>query len=105
MPVGIAFDDAASTWVIGTAGLDGATALCAAVAAGSAATSSTVPHSPHSGQRPTHFATEWPHAEQRNVDLGFATNLSLGQATDTSRHADRDVSGGAVTLTHFPPAH
>ena len=105
MPVGIAFDDAASTWVIGTAGLDGATALCAAVAAGSEATSSTVPHSPHSGQRPTHFATVWPHAEQRNVDLGFATNPSLGQATDTSRHGYRDVSGGAVRLTHFLAAY
>ncbi len=28
-------------------------------------------HCPHSGQRPSHFGSSWPHAEQRYMSEGF----------------------------------
>ena len=56
------WEDSTDTWPIGTAGE--VTGADAAFSPGAAA-SATDPHVWHSGQRPTHLGTVWPHSEQR----------------------------------------
>ncbi|CRK50244.1 conserved hypothetical protein [Rhodococcus sp. RD6.2] len=73
-PVGFALLMVELTWVSGMAGELGTSAVAAraALAPGrlvtgvrAGAASSTEPHSPHSGHRPTHFATVYRQAVQR----------------------------------------
>ncbi|GAB93298.1 hypothetical protein GORHZ_213_00740 [Gordonia rhizosphera NBRC 16068] len=95
MPVATAVEEFASTSVIGRAGLVGATPPTPFGRTAAVATSSIVPHSPHSGQRPTHLATVCPQAVHRNDDFGFATPLTLMAPADTHR---RRAATAAQTL-------
>jgi hypothetical protein len=74
-----------STSPIGLAGALGAPAATLAIAGRASPRSSIVPQPWHSGHRPTHLATSYPHSPQRYVAPFFAMGQTLARGYDNAR--------------------